>query len=194
MLFPEGIGKIGDYDDRERERKELLEVAKNVLLNSIKLYILDLESKNLLEQNSPITGATISFTAEKLAELGMKDKEGNALLNEDDVLEVLGVDGCSLEAQKEPIGITSLDGKFKFYRYTTKEPTLRFIKQINVSEPHSVPKCYFQITEEELMNIAQEMEAEKEIRKNFTPRIPKIGEKEYENMSCLLYTSPSPRD
>ena len=84
-LFPDGLSPedIGNHDEQDKARQELVKTAKQVLLQSIDLYITDLERNNLVEKNSPITGATISFTPERLAELSMKDDDGNlyCLLN-----------------------------------------------------------------------------------------------------------------
>lgn len=180
-LFPEGVPQPGNHD-------ELVKVAKQVFLKSLDLYILDLERNNLVEKNSPITGATISFTPEKLAKLSMKDDDGTPLLTADDVLEVLGVDTKSLEARGEPIITRSTDGEYKFYRYTTNEPVLRFIKEVNQSDPENGTRYYFQLTEEELKRISEEKEAEKHARDNTTPIVPNKNDRNYANMRDMVNT------
>ena len=185
-LFPDGLSPedIENNDEQEKARQELVKTAKQVLLQSIDLYITDLERNNLVEKNSPITGATISFTPERLAELSMKDDDGKPILNADDVLEVLGVDEGALKT-KVPIEYSSTDKEFHFFRYTTNEPVLSYIKEAKLTDPISV-RDYFQLTEDELKRVSEERAAEEHARANNIPRIPSKGDREYAEMEDMV--------
>jgi len=189
-LFPEGIGKVGRHDEEEREKRDLKKLAKDNFLQSLSLYILDLEQNGLVEKGSETTGATISFAPEKLAKLGMKDDEGKPVLDVKDVLEILGVDDETLKT-KEPIVLNSSDKEYRFYRYPTKEPFLSFVKEAKLSDPIRV-RHYFQLTEEELKEIYERLEMDKIARANIKPPTPPASSLEYRNMTDMVNEAHSP--